>query len=109
MTDYSSRREFLRNLGIGAAAVPFVLNLQSLGLAAPVVPRRKRLIVVFSPNGTFPKEFWPDTTGYEFELKEILKPLELYQDRMLVLKGISDRIRGDGDNHMRGIGCLLTG
>src|SRR3954466_4760088 len=109
MTTYTSRRDFLRNLGIGAAAVPFVLNLQSLGLAAPVVPRRNRLIVVFSPNGTFPKEFWPDNTGYDFEFKEILKPLEPFQARSLVLKGISDRIRGDGDNHMRGIGCLLTG
>src|SRR4051812_29282935 len=109
MPTQASRRDFLRNLGIGAAAVPFVLNLQSLGLAAPVVPRRNRLIVVFSPNGTFPKEFWPDNTGYDFEFKEILKPLEPFQARSLVLKGISDRIRGDGDNHMRGIGCLLTG
>src|SRR6476469_2295151 len=109
MPTQASRREFLRNLGIGAAAVPFVLNLPSLGLAAPVVPRRKRLIVVFSPNGTFPKDFWPDNTGYDFEFKEILKPLEPFQGRSLVLKGISDRIRGDGDNHMRGIGCLLTG
>src|SRR3982750_2726934 len=109
MTTFTSRRDFLRNLGIGAAAVPFVLNLQSLGLAAPVVPRRQRLIVVFSPNGVFPKEFWPDNTGYDFEFKEILKPLEPFQSRSLVLKGISDRIRGDGDNHMRGIGCLLTG
>src|SRR5207237_4977738 len=23
--------------------------------------------------------------------------------------GICDKVRGDGDNHMRGIGCLLTG
>src|SRR5262245_27759838 len=28
---------------------------------------------------------------------------------MLTLHGVCDRIRGDGDNHMRGIGCLLTG
>src|SRR6185295_15620183 len=65
--------------------------------------------VVFSPNGVFPKEFWPDNTGYDFEFKQILKPLDPFQGRSLVLKGISDRIRGDGDNHMRGIGCLLTG
>ncbi len=109
MTTYTSRREFLRHLGIGAAAVPFVLNLPSFGLAAPTVPRRQRLIVVFSPNGVFPTEFWPDTTGHDFEFKEILKPLDSFQSRTLVLRGISDRIRGDGDNHMRGIGCLLTG
>ena len=33
MTWTSSRREFLRNLGIGAAALPFILNLPSLGFA----------------------------------------------------------------------------
>src|SRR5262245_63526262 len=27
----------------------------------------------------------------------------------LTLQGISNRIRADGDGHMRGIGCLLTG
>ena len=29
--------------------------------------------------------------------------------RTLVLHGVCDRVRGDGDAHMRGIGCLLTG
>ncbi len=28
---------------------------------------------------------------------------------MLTLQGIDNKIRGDGDGHMRGIGCLLTG
>jgi hypothetical protein len=28
---------------------------------------------------------------------------------MLTLHGVCDKIRGDGDSHMRGIGCLLTG
>ncbi len=27
----------------------------------------------------------------------------------MILHGVCDRVRGDGDNHMRGIGCLLTG
>src|SRR6478735_9035833 len=109
MTTYTSRRQFLRNLSIGAAAVPFVLNLQSLGLAAPAVPRRQRLIVVFSPNGVFPETFWPEGQGTEFVLKESLQPLEPFKNQSLILRGISDKIRGDGDNHMRGIGCLLTG
>ena len=29
----SNRREFIRDLGIGAAAFPFILNLPSLGFA----------------------------------------------------------------------------
>ena len=64
---------------------------------------------MFSPNGVVPKAFWPDEEGEEFTLKESLKPLEPFQDRTLILHGVCDRVRGDGDNHMRGIGCLLTG
>jgi hypothetical protein len=108
MTRVGSRREFLRNLGIGAGALPFALNLTSLGLAN-FVPRRQRLVVIFSPNGIVPKTFWPDEEGANFTLKESLRPLECFQDRTLVLHGVCDKIRGDGDNHMRGIGCLLTG
>jgi hypothetical protein len=108
MTNHASRREFLRNLGIGAAALPFALNLTSLGLAN-TVPRRKRLVIVFSPNGVVPDAFWPDEEGENFTFKKILEPLSPFKDRTLVLHGLSDKIRGDGDNHMRGIGCLLTG
>jgi hypothetical protein len=108
MTRIGSRREFLRNLGIGAGALPFALNLTSLGLAN-TVPRRQRLVVIFSPNGIVPKTFWPDEEGENFTLKESLRPLECLQDRTLILHGVCDKIRGDGDNHMRGIGCLLTG
>jgi hypothetical protein len=110
MTKFPSRRQFLRQLGISTASVPFVLNLPSLGFSASqAVSRRQRLIIIFSPNGVFPKAFWPHEEGDKFTFKEILKPLEPFQNRTLVLKGISDKIRGDGDNHMRGIGCLLTG
>jgi Protein of unknown function (DUF1552) len=109
MTTYASRREFLRNLGVGATALPFVLNLPSLSFASNAPAQRKRLIVMFSPNGVVPKNFWPEKYGKDFEFKEILAPLEKFRDRTLVLHGVSDRVRGDGDNHMRGIGCLLTG
>jgi hypothetical protein len=103
-----TRREFLSHLGIGAAALPFVLNLPSLGLANQQ-RRKQRLVVMFSPNGVIPANFWPDEEGDSFTLKEILKPLAPFQDRTLILHGVCDRVRGDGDAHMRGIGCLLTG
>lgn len=102
------RRRFLRRLGVSAAALPFLTGLPSLGLAA-TSGRRQRLIVVFSPNGTIPPAFWPDTEGTAYELKEILEPLAGFRDRMLVLQGLCNRVRGDGDNHMRGMSCLLTG
>ena len=106
--DTRTRREFLRDLGIGAAAFPFLLNLPSLGFANQEA-RKKRLVVMFSPNGVVPKNFWPDEDGDKFTLKESLKPLEPFRDRTLVLHGVCDKVRGDGDSHMRGMGCLLTG
>lgn len=102
------RRQFIQRLGLSAASLPFLVGLPSLGLAAPARPRQ-RLIVMFSPNGTIPPAFWPDETGEDFKLKEILSPLEAFKNRMLVLKGVCNKVRGDGDNHMRGMSCLLTG
>lgn len=104
----TSRRRFLKSLGLSAAALPYLSNLPSLGFAGNST-RKKRFVVMFSPNGTVPKQFWPDKEGTDFDLKPILKPLEPYRDQMLVLNGVCDKVRGDGDSHMRGMACLLTG
>jgi hypothetical protein len=102
------RREFLKRAGLSAATLPFIVGLPSLGLAAPARPRQ-RLVIMFSPNGTIPDAYWPDAQGADFQLKEIMSPLAAFQDRMLVLRGLSNKVRGDGDGHMRGMSCLLTG
>ena len=105
-----SRRQFIRNLGVSAAAAPLLSGLPGIqALAASGAPKQ-RLIVLFSPNGTVPPEFWPH--GKEdgsFQLKRILKPLEPYQDRLTILRGVWNKVKGDGDRHMRGMSCLLTG
>src|SRR5271166_407275 len=108
MTTTSTRRAFLRDLGLSTAALPFILNLPSLGFANQQ-QRKQRLVVMFTPNGVVPSAFWPDGEGKLATLKESLTPLEPFKDRTLILHGVCDKVRGDGDNHMRGIGCLLTG
>jgi hypothetical protein len=105
----NTRRDFLKTLGLSAATLPFVSNLSSFASEARATTRKQRLIVMFSPNGTVPWDFWPDEEGSEFTLKRILQPLQAFQDQMLILKGLCNRVRGDGDGHMRGMGCLLTG
>jgi len=102
-----NRRRFLRQLGVSAAALPFLAGLPSL-IGAPLPQRRQRVVIMFSPNGTLPNEFWPDQEGADFEFKSILKPLEPFKSQTLVLNGIFNKVRGDGDNHMRGMSCLLT-
>lgn len=105
----NSRRDFLRDLGLSAAALPFLANLPSLAHAQQAGKRKQRLVVIFSPDGIVPDTFWPTEVGESFTLKESLSPLEPFKKQTLVLNGVCDRVRGDGDSHMRGIGCLLTG
>src|SRR5437764_10500344 len=86
----TTRREFVRHLGLGAAALPFILNLPSLGFANQG-RRKQRLIIMFSPNGVVPDTFWPDQEGADFAFKESLSPLESLRDRTLVLHGVCDK------------------
>ena len=110
MTRVTSRREFLIKTGVSAAAANFLFGLPSLGWAASATTaRKKRLVFIFSPNGVIPDHFWPEKLGEDFELKRILQPLADFKSRTMTLHGVCNRIKGDGDGHMRGIGCLLTG
>jgi hypothetical protein len=104
-----SRRALLRQLGVSSAVLPFLGNLPSFA-AASTAPRR-RLVIVFSPDGVVKKNFWPAEPGPfgDAPLPAILQPLEPFRDRLLTVEGVHNRIAGDGDGHMRGIGCLLTG
>jgi len=105
------RREFMgrlgRGLAVGAASLPFLAGLPSLAAAAR--GRRQRIVFIFSPNGIVPPHFWPDAAGPHAALKRILAPLEPFKDRLITIHGLCNRVRGDGDGHMRGMSCLLTG
>jgi len=104
-----SRRDLLRRLGVGSAVLPFLGNLPSLA-AATALPKQ-RLVVVFSPDGVVKKNFWPAESGAfgNRDLPPILAPFTPFKDRLLTLKGVNNKVTGDGDGHMRGMGCLLTG
>jgi len=109
LATHVSRRRLLERLGIGSGLLPFLGNLPSLA-AAPAGPKQ-RLVIVFSPDGTVRENFWPRQAGSfaDRDLPPILAPLAPFKDWLLTLKGVHNNVRGDGDRHMRGIGCLLTG
>lgn len=108
MTHSTSRRAFLKKAGISVAAANLAMNLPSLS-GAGTARRKQRLIFVFSPNGVIPQHFWPEKLGEDFEFKRILEPLSDLREHVMTLHGVCNQISGDGDGHMRGIGCLLTG
>lgn len=101
-----TRRDFLRHFGVSSASLPFLTGLPGFA-AERSSEQTKRLIVMFSPNGTVPSDFWPQDGN--LANSPILSPLAPFQDQTTVLKGISNRVGGDGDRHMRGMSCLLTG
>ena len=108
MINHFSRRNFLKGLGISSATLPFINGLPSIQ-AKNANLAKKRLIIMFSPNGTLPGDFWPDSQGDSIALKPIMEPLSEFKDDILTLKGVHNKVGGDGDDHMKGIGCLLTG
>lgn len=103
-----SRRRFIRDFGLPAAAAPFLVGLPSVSGAA-LDPAPRRLIVVFTANGVIPEAMWPDEQGPIQKFKEILEPLEPVRERVTTLRGVNNMVGGLGDRHMQGISCLLTG
>ena len=108
MSHRTGRREFIRDLGFGAAALPFVLNLPSLGFrqstaaqaeaGGDVQPERRRALGILARRGrpVVQAQGKPEAAG-AISGSHVGPAWRLRQ------------VRGDGDNHMRGIGCLLTG
>ena len=108
--DPINRRDALKRIGLSTLSLPILSQANSLfaessGKSLP----KQRLVIMFSPNGTIPEHFWPERIGQDFEHKTILKPLEPFHDKLLILRNLHNKVKGDGDSHMRGMSCLLTG
>ena len=113
---FLSRRTVLRGLG-ASVALPF-LDAMVPALAAPVDRLSKpplRLGFVYVPNGIMDLagEWTPKTEGTDFELSLIMKALEPFRARLLVLSGLAQvngRPLGDGPgDHARAGASWLTG
>ena len=88
-----SRRAVLRGLS-ATVALPFLdamvpaLSAASQAVADPV----PRLGFFYVPNGMFLPNFHPSGDGgTNFELTSTLKPLEAFQDQLVVVSGLSNR------------------
>jgi len=104
------RRTFLQGMGV-TFALP-LLDAMTPAMSTgskPVV----RLGFVYVPNGAIMNQWTPATTGADFQFTQILKPLEPYRERLLVLSGLAQvngRALGDGaGDHARAGATFLTG
>ena len=113
------RRTFLRGAGV-TLALPLldamVPALSAMAQTAAAGPRR--LGFIYMPNGVAKNsavDYWtPKTEGAQFEMSQILAPLEPFRDRMLVISGLDQNQAEAGDDgasgdHTRGTSSWLTG
>ena len=111
--DGFSRRAFIRGAGGAALALPLLEGVpRALAQTATAPP--KRLIVVFSPNGTIPSAWAASGSGATFKPGTIQQPFVTagHQNDIILVHGLDNMPTTDGaggDAHGLGIGCLLTG
>jgi len=106
-----NRRALLR--GAGAAIALPVLDamipaLAPKALAATLTTRR--FGVTYFPNGHIMQEFTPATVGTGFAFTPILKPLEPFQDSLLILTNFTRSHAGSqvGDHAVSAAGFLTA-
>jgi hypothetical protein len=106
-----SRRALLRGAGSVAIGLPFLEAMSPLRRAAAATGMPpKRLITFFSPDGTILNNWTPAGSGTSFTLSPVLAPLAPNQQHIVVLSGVNNVVatKGPGDDHMRGMGSMLT-
>jgi hypothetical protein len=107
-----SRRALLRGTGSIAVGLPLLEIMSPRGRAyAQAAAAPKRFVVFFSPDGTIKPAWTPTGSGTTFTLSRILAPLEANRTHITILDGVDNVVatKGPGDDHMRGMGAMLTG
>lgn len=105
-----SRRTMLRGLG-ASLALPLLDSMVpalSTTAHAQATQPTKRLGVVYVPNGMAMKAWTPELDGTDFETTRIIKPMEAYRDRMLVITGL-DGPSSNAGVHASAATRFLTG
>ena len=114
MTTYPiSRRTALKGLGV-SLALPFLEAMMPRLAWGQQVAQRfpKRLAFCYVPNGVNNSQWFPSATGRTFTLPATLAPLQPFQEKLLVLSGLTcDKARPNGDgpgDHARAMAAFLT-
>jgi len=108
------RRTFLRGAGV-AVALPFLESMvpaQSLLSKAAAKPQL-RTGFLYMMHGAIMDAWTPAQTGTDFELSRILKPLEPYKNRLLIVSGLESATAGpppgeSGGDHVRSAAAFLS-
>jgi len=108
-----ARRTFLRGVGT-ALALPFLDSMvPALGRGSSIAKPPVRLGFVYVPNGIIMEHWTPAVEGAGFEFTPIMKGLEPFREKLLVVSGLAQHngdALGDGaGDHARAGATWLTG
>lgn len=105
-----ARRQILAGLGLSGVLLPFVPLLEREA-EAQGKPGAKRIIFVYSNNGTVHEKWLPSVNSDGLVLSEILAPLAQHREQLLVVDGqryAATIEKGEQDGHFGGMNCALT-
>jgi hypothetical protein len=102
------RRTFLR--GVGATVALPLLDAMIPALSKAATRTTLRFGVVYIPNGAIVSQLFPKTAGTGFEFLPILKPLEPFKDKLILVSNLTRSHPGSqvGDHAVSAAG-FLTG
>jgi hypothetical protein len=104
---FLSRRTLLKSAAVSAFAAPFLRRLE---LHAQEATAPKRLVVVVTPNGVVPDEWFPSGGELDFAFKRSLAPLEEHRQDLIVLDGLNMDSFDSGPHNIHGGNIhMLTG
>lgn len=107
------RRTVLRGMGASMALPLLDAMVTSASAAEAAQAARKRLQVIYMPNGMTMQNWTPATAGEGYELTPILQPIAAYREKFIVVSGLDHaqaEALGDGaGDHGRCCGSYLTG
>jgi hypothetical protein len=108
-----ARRTLLRGLGASVALPLLESMMPSAKAAEAAAAGRKRLQVLYLPNGMVMQNWTPAELGENYAISTTLKPLEPFREKFAVIKGLDHvmaEAMGDGaGDHARCCATFLTG
>jgi hypothetical protein len=108
-----SRRRFLGGGAAVAIGLPLLESLIPRSVRAQAMTAPKRILFYYVPcgiNGATRADFWPTTTGADYALTPMLKPLTALKGDFTFVSGLENALaRPDGaGDHASGTGAFIT-
>ncbi|MCA9033052.1 MAG: DUF1552 domain-containing protein, partial [Planctomycetaceae bacterium] len=83
-----SRRRFLRGAGV-ALAIPLLECVRPAFASEAESPVPRRMLLISNNLGVLPKQFFPKSSGRDYELSPYLQDLAEFRNEFTVFSGLS--------------------